>query len=156
MNIYKRVNQLTNSDFEQYPVWKFLTDIEDQYDESYTKPYSQTTDIDPKTGIYVIRTRFETNDGTVYYGYCYANKKKDLSYIQPVIILGTKQICFWFGMYKPVENDKEKICKKFKKEYFKLFPIKYVALEKVNGSPYAGTINGLLYLDKNDRVTSIS
>ena len=118
----KKLNQLTNKDLQLYPIWLY----QGKSDEiAIVKPCSKFEN--PNREIYIARTRYTLNDGTVLYGYCSPTDDSGLDYIQPVIIHSNQHIKFWYDE-KPKEEELESTCELIGKQPSEVFPIKFECL----------------------------
>lgn len=153
--VRKYVHELTLADLERCPVWEFALDELGEtvgghsVDEETVKPRPELEEVSPADGIFVVRTRFTTADGSTFYGYSTPREVPDLARTQPVIISKTRGIAFWYGGVAPTDEDVQESYRALGKTSDGLFPLKYQMLVSVENSVSGREIKAFLYLGED-------
>lgn len=96
----KQVYDLTAKDIEGHGVWYFPMD-ETVQNELTVRPVHSQELVDIGFQV-IVRTWFETRDGTRYVGYVYWSNSSALGHLQPVMFVRAEEcISFWSGMIEP-------------------------------------------------------
>jgi hypothetical protein len=143
---YKQFNDLTIDDLNEYPIWEFVPeDDQNAIDETTIKGYlAYSEEIE---SMIIVRTKFILNDGSIFYGYVSPEKKLELS--QPALFVNDIFIFFWHGLIDSSRIETEKYYKVLDKKANDIFPVKWVTevnTDMINN----GEIEGFGFLDKHD------
>jgi hypothetical protein len=150
--IRRQVYELTRSDLERFPVWEFALDEEgeDGQDEATVRPYDPNGPLDPADGMFVVRAKMTLLDGTRMMGYLTppTREEKDLSTVQPVVVVPNGQVLFWWGMIVPPSAH---VAKSYallgKASPAQVFPLRFESDVHLIGGPVAGEVPGFLILE---------
>ncbi|NNE00266.1 MAG: hypothetical protein HKN47_23350 [Pirellulaceae bacterium] len=125
----KRIDQLAAADLDTYPVWEIASDEEgvEGRDEQTVRPCNFDGPVDPKAGIFFIRSTFTLDDGSTAVGYVTPpyNGDSDLGAIQPVIVTSHEQIMFWWGVLEPSRDWINAAYRQFDRPVSQIFPIQF-------------------------------
>jgi hypothetical protein len=150
--IRRQVYELTLSDLERFPVWEFALDKEGEegQDEATVRPYDPNGPLDPADGMFIVRTSLTLSDGTRLKGYLTppSQGEKDLSTLQPAVVVPSGQVSFWCGMIVPPPTH---IAKSYallgKASPAQVFPLRFESDVDLIGGPIAGDVPGFLILE---------
>ena len=137
----KRLLDLTNADLEQHPVWRY----EGKTDEEATV-WPVPGFEEPDRHAYIARTRFLLNDGTEHFGYCSPTDDSGLDYIQPVIVVPSGHVRFWYD-HSPPHREPAHACSMLDRLPEQVFPVRYECLIPFEGQQLVGEIRevGIVY-----------
>lgn len=145
----KQVNDLDLSDLQKSCVWEFALDEEDHegQDEATVRPFMHEGELDPTSGMFVVKAAFQLADGSKMTGYLSPPLKKssNLSILQPVIITQQGQVLFWWGAIIPKPSMiSQSYARLGKATPAEVFPIKFAADVACTCGPITGEIPGFL------------
>lgn len=137
---WKQVYELNTEDLKKYSIWRFCIDYEDleDVDEATIRPLHGEETVDPKEGLYIVKTEFILKNGTKHIGYITPlekNEKNSIGIIQPTIITKNGQISFW-KVDKEERNRNQQILGKDED----VFPIQYKSHIRTTGQKISGEI----------------
>ncbi len=161
----KQIHDLTLDDFEQFPIWEFLSeDNDDAEDELTVKGHSGP--YDSVESMCVVLTKFYLKDGSSHLGFI------DPAYFsrntQATIFFPPGAVSFWFGAFEPSEAEMKEYYNTMEKTDKQVFPILWEALVPISRRfavpcklgymqgppiPQSGTIEGFGYIDAKNRKT---
>ena len=150
--IRKQVDQLTEQDFRESPVWEFALDEEGEegQDEATVRPYVLERDLDPSEGMFILRARLLLADGTILQGYMTPPFRGDagLGTLQPVVLTAQGQVSFWLGSIDPgTAFIADQYSRMGKSSATQVFPIRFESAVPLVGGPVRGEIPGFLILE---------
>ena len=160
MRIRKQVYDLKLEDFEEHPVWEFALDEEGEegQDEATVRPYSSAEPANPEDGTLLVKACFTLADGTTMYG-CLTppfGEFSGMGTIQPQIITPEGPVSFWFGVFKPTDEDLEQCYKRLARTAERIFPLRFQSEVEIVGSPVNGELDGFLYVEmKTEKIHEI-
>jgi hypothetical protein len=146
MKVRKQVNELTEDDLVEFPVWEFALDEEgeDGQDEATVRPSQAPLPLDPKEAHYIVRAKFTLADGTRHIGYLTpAHAVDDLGAIQPLIVTPQGSVSFWMGAAR---SETAPHYQKLGKTAAQTFPIAFKSDVPVLGGVVFGSIPGFVRL----------
>ena len=135
----KRLNALTVEDLAANPVWRYEGGSGEEALVAPTdrKSLSQTDD-----EIFLAATDFELFDASRQFGFCFPADDSGIDYLQPVIVIGSRQVSFWFDA--PVAR--ETLASQWNalgRDPGAIFPIAFRCLVPVDGRTVVGRITGV-------------
>jgi hypothetical protein len=136
----KRLVDLTVEDLEASPVWRYEGGSGAHATVAPTKrvSLSQTDD-----EIFLAATEFQLAEASRHFGFCFPADDSGIDYLQPVIILPTRHVNFWFD--GPAERAiLSSQWKALGKEPREIFPVDYRCLVPVDGRTVSGKIAGIV------------
>jgi hypothetical protein len=147
----KSVSDLSASDLAVHPVWEFALDEEgeDGQDETTVRPLEPCDELDPSTGMFVVRATFRLADGTEHRGYLTPPVQGDdsLGTLQPVVVTDQGQVLFWWGAIMPpttaIAQSYERLGKTTPSD---VFPIHFSSDFPIVGGAVQGELPGFLLL----------
>jgi len=150
--IRKQVYELTPEDLQRCPIWEYALDEEGEegQDEATVRPVEPNGLLDPEHGSYIVRAILNLADGTRFTGYMNTPFQGDigLGTLQPVIVVPTGQIVFWWGMIQPSATDIAESFKRLDKASPRqIFPLKFTSDVGMVGGPVEGEISGFILLE---------
>jgi hypothetical protein len=150
--IRKQVYELTVEDLEQHAVWEFALDEEGEegQDEATVRPYEVHGPVDPSEGMFIVRARMRSADGTEFKGYLTPPAQGDssLGVLQPVVVVGGGQVSFWCGMLElgpgHIAASYDRLGKSVATE---VFPLQFESDVALIGGPLTGELPGFVVLE---------
>jgi len=136
----KRLVDLTAEDLEASPVWRYEGGSGAHAAVVPTKhvSLSQTDD-----EIFLAATEFQLKDSSRHFGFCFPADDSGIDYLQPVIILPTRHVNFWFdGPAEPATLSVQ--WKALGRQPGDIFPVAYRCLVPVDGRTVSGKIDGVV------------
>jgi len=154
MKIFKQVYELSLSDFQQFPVWKFAIteEGEEGQDEATVRPFEYTAPLDPSEGTFVVQAEFLLADGTNMQGYLSPSPQNELGYTQPIIISEKGQINFWSGIMQPSQESITSTYNSLEKSSEQVFPLAFKSNVALLGGTIEGVIHGFSFYSQNRKV----
>jgi len=147
--IRKQVQELSASDFEDFPCWEYASDEEDVdgQDECTIRPLSLER-LRTATDQVFVQAVFFFPNGRVRLGCVTLNAGRDPSGTQPVLFLSDELIMFYLGALKPLKAEVRAAVASLKRVSATPFPVRFVTpLCGLDGLPLAsGTLEGLYWL----------
>ena len=140
----KEVYALSARDLGRYAVWEFLTSEAPGTDEATVEARPRLRIVDARASVYAVRTTFVAADGHRYVGYFSPMARGGLGYTQPSIVVGTKQVGFWFGLRRPSRTVVQRAYRLLGTR--KLFPLRYRADVAVRNASRGGVIRAFRWL----------
>jgi PilZ domain-containing protein len=135
----KRLADLTAEDLHASPVWRYEGGTGSQ---AIVTPSKRTALSQADDEIFLAATDFELFDGSRHFGFCFPADDSGIDYLQPVILVPSGQVSFWFdGPASP-----ETLARQWKgmgKEPQNIFPVAFRCLVPVNGRTVSGSIEGV-------------
>ncbi len=154
----KQFEQLTEADFDRYPVWidVHLTDYSepwyDETDEQTCRPWTGDIPVDPAQHMFFIRAAFEMSDGSQHSGFATPSaRNEDLGAMQPVLFAGGRQHLFWWGILGINDEHRRAFYTAVGKEPELIFPIDFQIPRKLSTGALGGQIAGF-YRMKGDQL----
>lgn len=144
--IRKFMEQLTPADLEEYPVWEFCLDEENEpgQDETTVRPSplkGPRSHLDPGAGMFAVHTEFTLANGHKLPGYLTpqpeANQDPDL--LQPTLCTDQGQILLLPGQQDQAAYSDE-LAAQLKLPAEAIFPISYTATVRIKGGPVKGIL----------------
>lgn len=152
----KQVYELTQQDFDQYPVWEFALDeeTEEGQDEATVRPFQNKPPLNPSDGMFVVAASFALADGTKMNGYLTPGVQGDTSLgtIQPIILADSGQVMFWQGIRAPSSADLAESYAALGKTVDQVFPLKFASDVPLVGGRVEGTLDGFLCIANQKRL----
>jgi hypothetical protein len=153
--LLKQFAELTNEDFEKYPVWVNCHVIDydepwyDDTDEATFRPWTGDLPVDPHETTFLVAANLSLADGTMKPGFVTPQIEEepfDLGSIQPHLFAPDgSMIAFWFGVQKATTKDKASTYKVLGKKPDEVFPLKFAAKPGLATGTASGTIEGFSY-----------
>ena len=140
----KKVYALSARDLGRYAVWEFLTSEAPGIDEATVEARPRLRAVDARDAVYAVRATFLAADGHRYVGYFSPMEQGGLGYTQPSVVVGTKQVDFWFGIRRPSRAVVARAYRLLGTR--KLFPLQYRADVAVRNAPRQGVIRAFRWL----------
>jgi hypothetical protein len=164
--ILKQFADLTEKDFNDFPIWvschiiDYDEDWYDDTDEETYRPWTETNnDIIRETNC-LVKTRLTLFSGDIYSGISSPEitdeqkNENDLGGIQPHIFTRDGELFgFWSGMFQRNNKFLNSFYSAMGKSKDQIFPIKFEAETSQNGMTTSGTINGFLSIKDFDKGT---
>jgi hypothetical protein len=135
----KRLVELTIEDLEASPVWRYEggSGAEALVVPAQRESLSQADD-----EVFLAATQFELSDSSRHFGFCFPADDSGIDYLQPVILIGSCQVAFWFD--RPVAP--EVLSEQWRtlgKEPGDIFPVAFQCLVPVDGRVVSGRITSV-------------
>jgi hypothetical protein len=168
--LIKLFGELTESDFEQYPVWVSCHLIDynqpwyDETHEEHFRPWFGEIPVNPRHMTFLVKSTLTLADGTIVKGFITPIEEipkdvtKALGKIQPQILHSSgKLISFWYGLLRPSEDTISKQYELLGKTSDQVFPIRFEPERELTKGIVTGVIPGFCYFeytegDKNIKV----
>lgn len=123
----KYLRELTLPDLDEHPIWEHLGGSDD-----VATVLPRADFHDPDTRGYVAKTQFEAARGDTFVGFCSPQGDSGLDYIQPVIIVGSRQINLWDESAGEA-TDSKSIANALGLTTTEVFPLRYRCLVPFEG-----------------------
>src|ERR1041385_7449176 len=117
----KPLKSINEADLLQHPIWQYYAESSDETALVVETDRASLSEDDKR--VFIARTTFIFNDGSVRFGYSSPQDFSGLDYIQPVIVLPVGQISLWNQTLPPISFWTEK-CKQIGKTVDEVFPLK--------------------------------
>jgi hypothetical protein len=133
----KRLIDLTPSDLDRVPVWRYAGENDDVARVSATDR-SELSLADP--GTYIARTQFHVAGGTQYVGYCSPANDATLDHLQPVILTADGPVFFHFDE-PPSRETLDVQWQRLGCDAEEIFPVHFRCTVPLDGTFVTGTID---------------
>jgi len=155
MKIRKQVYELTQQDFDEYPVWEFALDEEGEegQDEATVRPYPHDPPLDPNEGMFVVNASFTLCDGAQMKGYLTPGVQGDRSIgtVQPIVFAESVQVAFWCGIFPPSTEFLAESYRALGKTAEQVFPAKFTSEVPLTSGPVEGVLDGFLHMSEEKK-----
>lgn len=147
----KELFDLKEEDLNNYPIWYFPMNEDEEYGDTIIKPVDNKEFLDLDYQI-IVKTTFEDKKRNKFIGFISWGVPEGIEYIQPTIINGENYISFWNGIRKPEINEE----KLFKRIFnYESLPIKFVSENVMGLKSISGTLEGLYYYDEEYNIKHV-
>jgi hypothetical protein len=144
----KRLVDLTAEDLRAAPVWRYEGGTGA---DALAAPTDRTSLSKMDDEIFLAATDFELFDSTRHSGFCFPADDSGIDYLQPVIVMGSRHVEFWFD--GPVSADVlARQWSALGKREAEIFPVSFRCLVPVDGRTVSGRIPGVEF--SHDAVSS--
>ena len=132
----KRLRDLTPTDLERAPVWRYEGEIDDTAVIHATARRELSKS---ERHVFIARTQFTLADGTHHVGFCSPADESGLETIQPTIITAAGPVFFWFDEPPTLEFLKEQ-WRRLGADECNIFPVHFRCTVPVDGKYIYWTI----------------
>jgi hypothetical protein len=144
--------ELTESDFEDNPIWENCITIEKYQETGTTDAFTPVLDkvtIDPDNGYYLVAAGFEFADKSKYGGYVSPRAGRfdstKISGLTPTIFVNNKHLALWAGAIGLDSLSLIEFYQTIGKKEQDIFPIVFYVDSKHQSGMQTGIINGIGY-----------
>ena len=144
--------ELTESDFENNPIWENCITIEKYQETGTTDTFGPILDkapVNPKNGYYLVLTNFEFADKSKYKGYVSPQMGRfdstKIGSLTPTIFVNNKRLSLWTGVIGLDSLYLMEFYQTIGKKRHDVFPIVFYVDPKLQSGMQTGTINGIGY-----------